>query len=132
MGVLDDASAPSYLTLIAVGLLILSILFVARASGMKRFYQMRLVMGLIEQNRDKQTNKFNGLLYGARTVFVMLLPVVAAAVFEATGSAVLGSIVLVALVVYLLAYYVLVFSRQSSSNVLPWNVEDLAVAICPH
>lgn len=37
VSVLDVYSAPSYFTLISVGLLILGILFVARLAGMKRF-----------------------------------------------------------------------------------------------
>jgi len=133
LGVLVSLSAPLYFILISVGLLVLGILFFARLAGMKRFYQMRLVMDLFEQKpkQEKQGHRLNRLLESARTVLVTLLPLVAATIFEVTGSAILGSIVLIAFVTYVIAYYLLVFSRQSADSVLPWRIEDWLVAVFP-
>jgi DNA-binding MarR family transcriptional regulator len=129
----DTYSAPSYLTLISVGLLILSILFLARWAGMKRFYQMRLVMAFFEQQNEgeKQRLKLRGVLGSARTVLITLLPLIAAAVFVSTGSAILASGVLIGLVSYMIAYYIFVFSRQLADAVLPWQVEDWLIVALP-
>ena len=88
VGVLEALSAPSYFILISVGLLVLGTLFFARWAGMKRFYQMRMVMDLFEQKqkREKQENRLNRTLESARTVLVTLLPLVAAAIFAVTGN----------------------------------------------
>ena len=98
---------------------------------MKRFYQMSLAMSLFEQKQKPETkSKLNGLLYGARTILITLLPLVAATIFEITGSPILGSIVLIAFLTYVLAYYNLVFSKQYSITlVLPWRTEDWLVAV---
>ena len=132
VGVLVSLSASLYFILVSVGLLVLGILFFARLAGMSRFYQMRLVMDLFDQKlkHEKQGHRLNRLLESARTALV-LLPLVAAAIFEVTGSAVLGSIVLIAFVGYVLSYYFLVFSKQSADSVLPWRIEDWVVAVFP-
>lgn len=130
VGILESLSAPLYFILISVALLVLGILFFARLAGMKRFYQMSLAMSLFEQKQKPETkSKLNGLLYGARTILITLLPLVAATVFEITGSPILGSIVLIAFLTYVLAYYNLVFSKQSANTVLPWRTEDWLVAV---
>ncbi|HXQ92909.1 MAG TPA: transcriptional regulator [Nitrososphaerales archaeon] len=131
VAVLEGYSASSYFTLISVGLLIFGILFLARLAGMKRFYQMRLVMGLFEQEqkKEKQGDRLNRLLEVAITPLAPLLPLTAAAIFEITGSAILGSSALIALVTYELVYYVFVFSKHSSDSVLPWHLEDWLVAL---
>ena len=133
VGVLETFSAPSYITLVSVGLLVLGILFLARFAGMKRFYQMRQVMGLFEQEQEKEKrgHRLNGLLGSARTVIVTLLPLVAAAIFEVTSSAILSSVPLIAFVTYVLAFYICVFSRHSADDVLPWCLEDWLVAVFP-
>ncbi len=130
VGVLVSLSAPLYAILISVGLLVLGILFFSRLAGMNRFYQMRLVMDLFEQKQEKHRHRLNRLLESARTALV-LLPLVAAAIFEVTSSAVLGSVVLIAFVGYVLFYYFLVFSKQSADSVLPWRIEDWLVAVFP-
>ncbi|MGD0643828.1 MAG: transcriptional regulator [Candidatus Bathyarchaeia archaeon] len=133
VAVLDDLSAPLFLILTSVGLLVLGILFFARWAGMKRFYQMRLAIDLFEQkqNPKKRRHRLNRLLEGARTVLVTLLPLVAATIFEITGNAILGSVALIAFVAYVLAYYIFVYSRQSADSVLPWRTEDWLVAVFP-
>src|SRR5271169_3775392 len=91
VAVLDTFSVPSYFTLVSVGLLIFGILFLARFAGMKRFYQMRLVMGLFEeeQKKEKRRQRLNRLLEVSITPLAPLLPLIAAAIFEMTGSAIL-------------------------------------------
>lgn len=133
VGVLASFSAPVYLILISVGLLVVGILFFARLAGMKRFYQMGLVIDLFagKRKQEKQERRLNRYLESARTVLVTLLPLVAATIFEVTGSATLGSFVLFAFVGYVVAYYILVYSRQSAESVLPWRIEDWLVAVLP-
>jgi DNA-binding MarR family transcriptional regulator len=132
VGIMDTLSAAPYLTIISVGLLILTILFLSRSAGMKRFTQMRLAMDLSEQtqNRQKQS-RLNRVLEATRTVLVTLLPLVAAVVFQITGSAVLGSLVLIAFVAYVMAYYIFVFSRQAQDSILPLRIEDWLAATFP-
>lgn len=130
VGIMDTLFAPPYLTIISAGLLVLTILFLARSAGMKRFTQMRLAMDLSEQNMQKQ-HRLNRALEATRIVLVTLLPLVAAVVFQVTGSAILGSLVLVAFVAYVVAYYIFVFSRQAKDSVLPWRIEDWLVAVFP-
>lgn len=130
VGILEGLSAPAYLILTSVGLIVVGILFVARFAGMKRFYQMRLVMGLFEQDQKNAGNRFNGLLYGARTILVTLMPLVAASVFVVTGNAILSSLLLIAFAGYVLAYYSMIM-KQATINVLPLRVEDWFVALCP-
>jgi DNA-binding MarR family transcriptional regulator len=133
IAVLEDLSAPAYITLGSVGLLVLAILTLARSAGMKRFNQMRLVIDLSEKRQapQKRRLKMNRLLEGARTVIVTLLPLAAAVVFWITGSAVLGSIVLAVYMGYMVAYYFFVFSKQSADSVLPWCLEDWLVVVFP-
>ncbi len=130
VGIMGSLSSPPFLTIISVGMLFLAILFLARFAGMKRFTQMRLALDLSEQTQNPQKRP-NKLLEGARTVLVTLLPLIAAVVFEITGSPILGSLVLIAFVAYVLVYYIFVFSRQAKDNVLPWRIEDWLVAVFP-
>jgi DNA-binding MarR family transcriptional regulator len=130
VGIMDTLSAPPYLTVISVGLLVLTILFLASFAGMKRFTQMRLAMDLSEQTQNLKKRP-NRLLEAARTVLVTLLPLVAAIVFQITGNAILGSLVLIAFVVYVVTYYIFVFSRQAKDSILPLRIEDWLVAVFP-
>jgi len=131
VAVLDDLSAPSIITLVSVALILFGILFLARTAGMKRFYQMNLVMGLFEQeqNQEKLGNGPNRMLEVALTPLAPLLPLVAAAIFDVTGSAILSSSVLVGLVAYEVIYYIFVYSKHSAESVLPWRIEDWVVAL---
>ncbi|MFI5420173.1 MAG: transcriptional regulator [Nitrososphaerales archaeon] len=131
VGVLDDLSAPSIITLVSVALILFGILFLARIAGMKRFYQMNLVMGLFERERNqgKLGNKLKRVLEVAVTPLAPLLPLVAAAIFDVTGSAILSSLVLIGLVAYEVIYYIFVYSKHSVETVLPWRIEDWAVAL---
>lgn len=133
VAVLEASSAPAYLILISVGLLVVGILFFARWAGMKRFYQMRLVIDLFERKHDGVTEGqgLRGLLESARIVLVTLLSLLAALVFVVTSSATLGSLVLIAFVAYVVAYYIFVYSRWSEDSVLPWRIEDWLVAVLP-
>ena len=119
VGVLQSFSSPAYLTLISVGLLVLGILFLARLAGMKRLYQMRLVMGLFEQYQSRHRERLNRVFESARTVIVTLLPLGAAAIYAVTNSAILGLLVLFVFVSYVLAYYLLVISKKSDDIILP-------------
>jgi hypothetical protein len=130
VGIMDTLSAPPYLTLISVGLLVTAILLLASLAGMKRFTQMRLAMDLSEQTQTPQKRP-NRLLEGARTAIITLLPLVAAVVFQVTGSAILGSLVLIAFAAYIVTYYILVFSRQAQDSILPLRIEDWLVAVLP-
>lgn len=130
VGILQTFSAPAYLILGSVGLQVVGILYLARFAGMKRLYQMRFVIGLFDQdqNNSKSGEKLNKLLESARTVFITLLPLGAAALFAITDNAILGLAVLVAFVSYVLARYVLINSKKSDDSVLPWFAEDWIVA----
>jgi DNA-binding MarR family transcriptional regulator len=130
VGIMDTLSAPSYLTLISVGLLVLTILFLARLAAMKRFTQMGLAIDISQQTQISKKRP-NRLLESARTVMVTLLPLVAAVVFEITGNAILGSLVLIAFVAYLVTYYVFVSSRQAKDIVTPLRIEDWLTAVFP-
>jgi|GEM_PF-1393202 Transcriptional regulators len=130
VGIMDTLSAPPYLTLISVGLLVTAILLLASLAGMKRFTQMRLAMDLSEQTQTPQKRP-NRLLEGARTAIITLLPLVAAVVFQVTGSAILGSLVLIAFAAYIVTYCILVFSRQAQDSILPLRIEDWLVAVLP-
>lgn len=127
VGVLINLSAPSYLVLISTGLLVLGILSLASLAGMKRFYQMRSVMSLLERDQEERRSSIGRYLESARIVLVTLLPLVAAAIFAITGNAVLGSLVLVAFVAYVVAYWF--SSRQSANSVIPWRMEDWLVTL---
>jgi hypothetical protein len=131
VGVLESLSPPLYIILISVALLVLGILFFARLAGMKRIYQMSLVMDLLgqKQKKERHGHRLNRLLESARIVLVTLLPLVGATIFAITGSAILGSVVLIAFVAYVVAYYFLVFSKKSAESVLPWRIEDWLVAL---
>ena len=131
VGVMDTLSAPAYFTIISVGLLILGILFLARSAGMNRFYQMRLVMSLFEQEGEKRGLALNRVFGSARTVLITLMPLVAAAIFEVTGSAILGSAILIALVIFVITYYKLLFLKHSADSVLPWRIEDWLIVVFP-
>jgi DNA-binding MarR family transcriptional regulator len=131
--ILTFSSTPPYIAAISVAVLAPVILVFASSAGMKRFTQMRFVMNLLDQNPNASNEKhrINRLLDGARTVLIAFLPLVAAAIFAITGSAVLGSIALIAYLGYILAYYIFVFSKQPTDNVLPWRIEDWIVAVFP-
>ena len=133
VGVLESLSAPAYFILFSVGVLVLGILFFARLAGMKRFYQMGLVIDLFDQKQkqEKLGLTLNRYLESARAVLVTLLPLVAASIFEVTGNAVLSSLLLIGFVAYVIAYYTFVYSRQSADRVLPWRIEDWLVAVFP-
>jgi len=130
---LNSLSAPTYLAAISAGVLAPGILFFASATGMNRFTQMRFVMNLLDQDPKvrNERHRINRLLDGARTVLIAFLPLVAAAIFAITDSAVLGSVALIVYLVYVLSYYIFVFSKQPTDNVLPWRVEDWLVAVLP-
>ena len=133
VGVLISLSAPSYFILVLVGVLVLGILFFARLAGMKRFYQMGLVIDLFErkQKSEKPGHGPKRFLESARTVLVTLLPLVAATIFQITGNAFLGSTLLIVFVAYVVVYYIFLYSKQSEDSVLPWRVEDWLVAVFP-
>jgi len=133
VAVLETISAPSYFTLFSVGLLILGILYLARSAGMKRFYQMKLVMNFFEQSKKDENRglRLETVISSARTVLVTLLPLLASAIFVMTGSAVLGSAVLIGYAIFVSAYYVFVFSKLAPDSVLPWRVEDWLVVVFP-
>ena len=111
VGVLESLSAPLYVILISVALIVRGILFLARIAGMKRIYQMSLVMDLLgeKQKKERHGRRLNRILDSARIVLITLLPLVAATIFAVTGSAILGSAMLMAFVAYVVAYYFLVF-----------------------
>jgi DNA-binding MarR family transcriptional regulator len=132
VGVLITVSAPTYLTLISTGLLVLGILYLSSLAGMKRFYQMRLVMGLFEQkDRIKPGDRLDKILESARTVLVTLVPLGAATIYAITNNPILGSAVLLTFIAYVLTYYFLVYSKQAAYSVLPWRLEDWVMAVFP-
>ena len=133
IAVLEGLSAPFYFLIVATGLLVMGILFLAGLAGMKRFTQMGLAIDLLEQeqNPHRRRHRLTRLLDGARTIVLTLLPLAAAVVYVITGSAILGSSVLIGYVASILAYYFLVFSRRNVDSVLPWRIEDWVVVIVP-